>query len=119
MIPLTHLATQFSDLFKSNANVYGQTQLTGKIRERDGKQDSKSFLVKSKLTVDIWEEHLTGKKLIGCTPILEDSTVCWGCLDIDVYQNANTIKDLNKQIAEHNLPFVVCPFRSIGRLGFF
>jgi hypothetical protein len=114
MIPLTHLATQFSDLFKANTSVFGQTQLTGKVRERDGKQDSKSFLVKSELTTEIWEDHLSGKRLIGCTPIREDNTVHWGALDIDVYQDTNTIEELNKSISNHNLPFVVCRSKSGG-----
>ena len=114
MIPYTHLATKFLDLFKPNTSVFGQTELTGKVRERDGKQGSKSFLVKSELTVDVWEEHLKGKRLIGCTPIRDDNTVHWGALDIDVYQNKDTIEDLLTQIKEHNLPFVVCRSKSGG-----
>ena len=114
MIPLTELATKFHSLFVSNPNVYGQTTLTGKVRDRDGKQDSKSFLVKNPLTVEIWEDHLKGNRLIGCTPILDNDRVMWGALDIDVYQNSNTIEELNKQIAEHKLPFIVFRSKSGG-----
>ena len=114
MIPLTELATKFHSLFQSNPNVYGQTTLTGKVRDRDGKQDSKSFLVKNPLTVEIWEDHLKGNRLIGCTPILDNDRVMWGALDIDVYQNSNTIEELNKQIAEHKLPFIVFRSKSGG-----
>ena len=48
---LTELATQFLELYKCNPNVHGETKLTGKFRDRDGKCDSKSFLVKSGVTV--------------------------------------------------------------------
>ena len=58
MIPIADLAFQFYDLFTCNKEVYGQTTLTGKTRDRDGKADSRSFLVKSELTTDIWEQHL-------------------------------------------------------------
>ena len=114
MIPLTHLATQFNELFKANPNVFGQTKLTGKVRDRDGKQDSKSFLVKSQLTVDVWEQHIKGERLIGCTPILEDNKVMWGALDIDVYQDSSTIEDLRASVNEHKLPFVICRSKSGG-----
>lgn len=114
MIPLTELATKFHNLFQSNPNVYGQTTLTGKVRDRDGKQGSKSYLVKNPLTVEIWEDHLKGNRLIGCTPILDNDRVMWGALDIDVYQNSNTIEELNKQIADHKLPFVVFRSKSGG-----
>jgi hypothetical protein len=62
MTPIADLAFKFKDLFVCNPSVHGQTTLTGKIRDRDGKHDSKSFLVKSELSVEIWEEHLEGKK---------------------------------------------------------
>jgi hypothetical protein len=114
MIPLTELATQFKTLFAGNPNVYGQTVLTGKIRDRDGKHDSKSFLVKSKITTEIWEQHLTGKRLIGCTPILDNDRVLWGALDIDVYQNSNTIEELVNSIKDNKLPFVICRSKSGG-----
>lgn len=114
MIPLTELATKFKDLFICNPNVHGQTILTGKVRDRDGKQDSKSFLVKSAATVEIWEEHLSGQKLIGTTPILDDNKVMWGCLDVDVYQNRNTIEQIHTTIYDHELPFTLCRSKSGG-----
>ncbi len=114
MIPLTELATKFYNLFQSNPDVYGQTTLTGKVRDRDGKHDSKSYLVKNPLTPEIWEDHLSGKRLIGCTPILDNDRVMWGALDIDIYQNSNTIEELNKQIINNNLPFILFRSKSGG-----
>lgn len=114
MIPLADLAFRFNDLFVCNSDVYGQTLLTGKTRDRDGKTDSKSFLVKSQLTPAIWEQHLKGEKLIGCTPLINEDKVKWGALDIDVYQNSNTIEDILKAVDKHKLPFVVCRSKSGG-----
>ena len=114
MIPLTELATKFYSLFKSNNEVYGQTVLTGKVRDRDGKHDSKSYLVKNPLTPEIWEDHLSGKRLIGCTPILNNDRVMWGALDIDVYQDSNTIEELSDQIQKHKLPFTIFRSKSGG-----
>ena len=114
MIPLTELATKFYSLFESNTEVYGQTTLTGKVRDRDGKHDSRSYLVKTTLTVEVWEDHLKGNRLIGCTPILNNDRVKWGALDIDVYQDSNTIEDLNIQIQKHKLPFIIFRSKSGG-----
>ena len=114
MIPITDLATRFNNLFQSNPNVYGRTKLTGKVRDRDGKCDSQSYLVKSEITTEVWERHLKGEQLIGCTPILDNNKVKWGCLDIDVYQDTNTIEDLRATVKAEQLPFVVCRSKSGG-----
>lgn len=114
MIPIADLAFRFNDLFVCNPEVHGQTALTGKTRDRDGKADSKSFLVKASLTTDIWEQHLKGDKIIGCTPLVNEDRVRWGVLDVDVYQESNTIEDILKSVKEHNLPFVVCRSKSGG-----
>jgi len=114
MIPTADLAFKFYDLFVSNPSVHGQTSLTGKTRDRDGKQDSRSFLVKTPLTNDIWEEHLKGDKIIGCTPLINEDRVRWGALDVDVYQDTNTTEDIVAKVKEHNLPFIVCRSKSGG-----
>lgn len=114
MIPIADLAFRFNDLFVCNSDVYGQTLLTGKTRDRDGKTDSRSFLVKSKLTTDIWEQHLKGDKIIGCTPLVNEDKVRWGALDVDVYQNSNTIEHILELVTKHKLPFVVCRSKSGG-----
>jgi hypothetical protein len=114
MIPLLDIAYKFHDLFTCNTEVYGQTSLTGKVRDRDGKADSKSFLVKEALTPEVWESHLKGERIIGCTPLFDEDKVRWGSLDIDVYQDADTIEDLKKAITEAELPFVLCRSKSGG-----
>jgi len=111
---LTQLATKFLELYRCNPNVHGETKLTGKFRDRDGKCDSKSYLVKSGVTVSLWEEHIRGDKRIGCTPLQEDSSVFWGALDVDVYQKEDTLEKLNEKVNEHTLPFVVCRSKSGG-----
>ena len=105
MIPIADLAFKFNDLFICNPEVHGQTSLTGKTRDRDGKQDSKSFLVKAPLTTNVWEEHLKGTKIIGCTPLFNEDRVRWGVLDVDVYQESSTLEELIAKVKEHKLPF--------------
>ena len=114
MIPIADLAFKFNDLFICNPEVHGQTSLTGKTRDRDGKQDSKSFLVKAPLTTNIWEEHLKGTKIIGCTPLFNEDRVRWGVLDVDVYQESSTLEELIAKVKDHKLPFVVCRSKSGG-----
>jgi hypothetical protein len=114
MIPIADIAFKFHELFVSNPSVHGQTSLTGKTRDRDGKQDSRSFLVKAPLNNSVWEEHLKGEKIIGCTPLVNEDRVRWGALDVDVYQDTNTIEDIVTKVKEHKLPFVVCRSKSGG-----
>lgn len=114
MIPLADLSFKFHELFVANPDVYGQTSLTGKTRDRDGKADSKSFLVKEAITPQVWESHLKGERIIGCTPLINEDKVRWGALDVDVYQDSKTLEGIIKQVVEHNLPFVVCRSKSGG-----
>ena len=114
MIPLADLSFKFHELFVSNPNVYGQTSLTGKTRNRDGKADSKSFLVKEAIDPTVWESHLKGERIIGCTPLINEDQVRWGALDVDVYQDAKTLEGIIEQVKENNLPFVVCRSKSGG-----
>lgn len=114
MIPVADLAFKFHEVFVSNPSVHGQTALTGRTRDRDGKQDSNSFLVKKPLTTDIWESHIKGEKIIGCSPLINEDKVRWGALDVDVYQDSNTIEGILEKIKEHKLPFIVCRSKSGG-----
>ena len=114
MIPLADLSFRFHDLFASNPEVYGQTTLTGKTRDRDGKADSKSFLVKESLDNNVWESHLKGERIIGCTPLFDEDKVRWGALDVDVYQDSKTLEGIIKQVNNNKLPFVVCRSKSGG-----
>jgi hypothetical protein len=114
MIPLADLSFKFHELFVCNPDVYGQTSLTGKTRDRDGKADSKSFLVKEAITPEVWESHLKGDRIIGCTPLIKEDQVRWGSLDVDVYQDSKTLEGIIKQVNENNLPFVVCRSKSGG-----
>ena len=114
MIPIADLSFKFHELFVSNPNVYGQTSLTGKTRNRDGKADSKSFLVKEAIEPAVWESHLKGERIIGCTPLINEDQVRWGALDVDVYQDSKTLEGIIKQVQESELPFVVCRSKSGG-----
>lgn len=108
------LAKRLSELYVSHPEVYGTTSLTGDIKESNGKHEAKSFLVKKPLDLAVWEGHITGRKSIGCVPIRPNSTVRWGAIDIDLYEDTFSVEDLNAKLAKHDLPFVVCRSKSGG-----
>lgn len=103
-----------SELYVSHPEVYGTTTLTGDIKESNGKHEARSFLVKKPLDLAVWEGHVAGRKSIGCVPIRPNSTVRWGAIDIDLYEDKFSVEDLNVKLAKHDLPFVVCRSKSGG-----
>jgi len=59
----------FSELFDGRTDAYGTW---------DGGS------VKASVTSDMFASHLNGDFYFGVYPLLDDSTVKWGCSDIDV-----------------------------------
>lgn len=111
---LEEIANAFQDIFEPHPEVYGVSKLTGAVRSKDGKQETRSYLVRKPLTREIWVGHLEGKQSIGVVPIQPTNTVKWGAIDIDLYQCNETIEALQKKIKEHKLPFVTCRSKSGG-----
>jgi hypothetical protein len=68
-IPMNDAIEEFMELFQGRTDAYG-TWEGGSIKEPT---NYKSFA-----------RHLYGEKLIGVYPLLDNSTVRWGCSDIDV-----------------------------------
>lgn len=68
--------------------------------------------VRDPVTVQLWEEHLSGERPIGIIPIREDSTCLWGAIDIDKYTIVHA--DLVRELAELKAPVVVCRSKSGG-----
>jgi hypothetical protein len=113
MISTKSLAERFSDLFDSHPNVYGRTDiLEGKNDE--GKQNSRSWLQKDPLTLEVWEQHVNGTQPIGCVPIKPDNLVSWGAIDVDTYSGSFNKDELRTKITKHSLPFVLCNSKSGG-----
>ena len=63
------IVDSFRDLFEGRDDAQG-TWDGGSVRTQVG--------------FDLFAGHLTGKTCFGVYPLLDDSTVKWGCSDIDV-----------------------------------
>jgi hypothetical protein len=103
---------RFKDIFAGLETAYGQTKMTGEIRD-DGKNEADSIIVHKPVTDVLWQKHLNGEfPALGIVPIRQDSKCKWGCLDIDVYDLNH--KELVHKIKEKNLPLIVFKSKSGG-----
>ena len=76
---------RFKQVFSGLETSYGQTKMTGEIRD-DGKNEAESVTVHKPVTDMLWQKHLNGEfPALGIVPIRQDSRCKWGCLDVDVY----------------------------------
>src|SRR5207249_1100708 len=69
--------------------------------------------VRGPVTLELWEQHLTGKNGLGVVPIRSDSTVVFGAIDIDVYAELSHAQ-LAKTLRNAKIPLVVCRSKSGG-----
>lgn len=65
----SELVTMFSNLFVGRTDVYGSWE---------------GGCVKNSVVPNLFSKHLWGQEYIGIYPLLDNSTVHWGCSDIDV-----------------------------------
>lgn len=59
-------------------------------------------------TLEMWEDHIAGKKPLGIVPIRQDNTCTWGSIDIDQYDA--DIVEIVRKVEDAKLPLV--PVRS-------
>lgn len=97
------------DWFVGYHRAHG-TYTTGKANER-GKVEGKAYTVMEPATAAYWQQHIEGKRSVGIIPLLEDDTVVWGGIDVDVYDGLD-INAVAKKV-EH-LPVVVFRSKSGG-----
>ena len=103
---------KFKSIFSGLETAYGQTVMTGEIRD-DGKNEADCTVVHKPVTDILWEKHLKGEfPALGIVPIRQDSKSKWGCLDIDVYDLDH--KELVSNIKNKNLPLIVFKSKSGG-----
>lgn len=103
------LAELFYELFPGLERGHGYYDLTQRVVEGE-KQKGRATFVAGPLTVELWEEHLLGRKGIGVVPIRDDGTVRWGAIDVDKYNI--DLPALSKALAES--PLLVCRSKSGG-----
>ena len=103
---------RFKNIFAGLETAYGQTIMTGEIRD-DGKNEAECTVVHKPVTDELWQKHLRGEfPALGIVPIKQDSKSKWGCLDIDVYDLDH--KELVTKIKNKNLPLIVFKSKSGG-----
>ena len=103
---------RFKQIFSGLETSYGQTKMTGEIRD-DGKNEAESITVHKPVTDMLWQKHLNGEfPALGIVPIRQDSRCKWGCLDVDVYDLDH--KELITKIKNKNLPLIVFKSKSGG-----
>ncbi len=102
---------KFKNIFEGLTIAYGQYQKGD--RSENGKQKGKAFIVRKKVTDDLWKDHINGKgPALGIIPITEDNNCKWGCIDIDEYNLDHYA--LISRIRKLDLPLVVCRSKSGG-----
>ena len=87
---------RFKEIFDGFRSAYGTTTKTGQLRERDGKHETKNFILHQEPTKELYKRHLSGYgPLLGIVPINENNLCRWGCVDIDEY-NLNFKKIIDR-----------------------
>ncbi len=104
-------AERFKRLFAGLDRVHGTYRVTSS--REDGKQTGKAVTKTSPVTVELWQNHLDGKQGIGIVPVRDDAMCVFGAVDVDVYEGETAV-DVQKKIADANLPLQVCRSKSGG-----
>jgi hypothetical protein len=68
--------------------------------------------IRKPVTVELWDEHLEGKRPLGVIPIREDNTCGWGSIDFDEYDV--DLLELIVRVEAAKLPLVPCRSKSGG-----
>ena len=103
---------KFKDIFSGLETAYGQTIMTGEIRD-DGKNEAECTVVHRPVTDELWKKHLDGLfPALGIIPIKADNKCKRGCIDIDFYDLNH--KELIDKIKLKNLPLIVFKSKSGG-----
>ncbi len=98
-------------VFGGNESAYG-VSIVDKDHEAGTKRGAKSFLVKEKLTDQLWEQHANGVTSIGVLPLRSDNRIIWAAIDIDEYKI--NLLDLLDKIKNNNLPITLFRSKSGG-----
>ncbi|MEI4484063.1 MULTISPECIES: TOTE conflict system archaeo-eukaryotic primase domain-containing protein [unclassified Phyllobacterium] len=69
--------------------------------------------IKHGATVDDWQQHLDRERPLGMSPVMDDGTCLWGCIDVDEYGSDRRFELLNR-IKIAKLPLVMCESKSGG-----
>jgi len=96
--------------FRGLDTAYGFFELQD--RKKGTKKDGKGHTRRGDVTASLWEQHLTGRAMLGIVPITADATCHWGAIDIDDY--TVDLDLLERKIHEYVLPLTVVRSKSGG-----
>lgn len=108
---MENLAAGFMSLFAGLDRAHGRYAVTRK-NESKNKMEGRATTLLEPVTVDLWEKHLKGEQGLGIIPIMDNSKVHWGALDIDRYDM--NLNELEKQCKDMDLPVFLCRTKSGG-----
>lgn len=105
-------AAGFARLFAGLERAHGIITDVGGADDR-GKLKARYNTIRKAPTENDWKEHLEGKKGMVPVPIREDDTVCFGAIDVDIYDGFDH-SAIIKKIQSVGLPLVTCRSKSGG-----
>jgi hypothetical protein len=111
-VDVQQMAERFMARFRGLERFHGLSKLVGTARPGE-KQETVSDAVHEPVTTELWAQHLFGVYGVGQTPIKDDGTCVFGCIDIDVYEGLD-LMDLATKIDVMRLPLVVTRSKSGG-----
>src|SRR6187549_134537 len=107
------IAQRIMDLFEGSETHHG-THGAPELDENGVKWNIKTTArtLRGPATLELWQEHLSGKTPLGVIPIRNDSTCRWGSVDIDEY-DVDAVEVVGK-VEAAKLPLVPCRSKSGG-----
>lgn len=107
----------FRSLFSGYPDAYGDFRATG--RDQNGKVIGKATTITGKVTIDLYREHLAGKRCRGIIPLTEENECFFAAIDVDTKDENGNPREVDavaiaKRSDELKLPFVVCRSKSDG-----
>lgn len=107
------LAQRMHDLFlgcELGHGTYGSEERKPGRLKTEIKKSAKTL--KGAATVDMWLEHLDGRRPLGVIPIRRNGSCYWGVIDVDIYQLSH--RDIANKLSSLGLPMHVCRSKSGG-----
>jgi hypothetical protein len=114
------IVTKLMDLFKGNERAHGVAEVSSFkwIEDKNKWKPDVIRLPRTQATENDWVAHLSGQIFLGISPLLDDGTVWFTCMDIDKIGEDESY-DVNygaemKKIKESGFPLVVFRTKSGG-----
>ena len=109
---LQSVAARLYDLFSGLPRAYGTYNIRKVNAAKNNKVEGKAVTVQKPVTPALWISHLAGTQGCGIIPIKDDTTCCFGTIDID--QNDINHVLLERKVKECGFPLVVSRSKSGG-----